>query len=275
MAVLDARALGEVDAERGAVQRGLDVVGGQRVAGEQDVDVAGVDQPHHGRGGAGVDDGGAADPEDPLPGRLDLAHPLGDLAHQQRLRLLAGHRRVHEPEGLLLAARRGAGAAPPGRRWRRRPPAPGPHVADRHGAHAGRRPVDDQPAVHLRAAHPQPLAVQPHQGLEVGGGVEVVGEDAVRSARAGESPSPGSTWLTPWVCSRISIRCSSVGVLGADRDQGARLVLVLAAEVEAVDPVVAAVLEDVVEHPGEDAGVHEVAGELDGGWSAQRSPDAR
>src|SRR6185312_5221988 len=37
--VRHAGALRQVDAERGAEQRGLDVVGGQRVAGEQAVDV--------------------------------------------------------------------------------------------------------------------------------------------------------------------------------------------------------------------------------------------
>jgi hypothetical protein len=49
VAVRHTGALGEVDAEGRAEQRGLDVVGGQCVAGEQDVDVAGPHQPHHGR----------------------------------------------------------------------------------------------------------------------------------------------------------------------------------------------------------------------------------
>src|SRR6266545_6198959 len=51
VAVLDADALQQVHAERGAVQGALDVVGGERVAGEQHVHVAGLDQPHHRRAG--------------------------------------------------------------------------------------------------------------------------------------------------------------------------------------------------------------------------------
>jgi hypothetical protein len=53
-------------------------------------------------------------------------------------------------------------------------------------------------------------------------------------------------------------------VVGTDLDEGPRLVPVLAAQVQALDPVVASVLEDVVEHPGEDPGVHQMSGEGDG-----------
>ncbi len=107
MAVLDALAVREVDAERRAVQRRLDVVRRQRVAGEQHVDVARLDQRDHGRGRAGVHDGGTAHPQDATAVGLDLAHPLGHLAHQQRLGLLAGDRRRHELEGIgFVLARR-------------------------------------------------------------------------------------------------------------------------------------------------------------------------
>ena len=55
-----------------------------------------------------------------------------------------------------------------------------------------------------------------------------------------------------------------LGLVGADLDQCPRLVLVLAAQVQRLDAVVAAVLEDVVEDAGEDPGVHQMAGEGDG-----------
>ena len=61
------------------------------------------------------------------------------------------------------------------------------------------------------------------------------------------------------------------GLVGPDLHQRPRLVLVLAAQVEALDAVVTAVLEDVVEDPGEDAGVHEVAGQGDGGARGSRA----
>jgi beta-galactosidase/beta-glucuronidase len=90
--VLDALAVTEVDPERRAVEGRLDVVRRQRVAREQQVDVAGFDQRDHRRGGAGVHERRTADPQDPAALVLDLTHPLGDLAHQQRLRLLGRHR---------------------------------------------------------------------------------------------------------------------------------------------------------------------------------------
>ena len=115
----------------------------------------------------------------------------------------------------------------------------------------------------------QPLAVEPDEGVEVGRRVEVVGEDAVGRRGPGERrprvDRVGAVHLHPH-----DDALEQFGVLGADLDQRARLVLVLPAQVQALDAVVAAVLEDVVEDPGEDAGVHQVPGQGDGlgvrGW---------
>ena len=108
VAVLDAAALRQVDAERGAEQRRLDVVGGQRVAGEQHVDEAGVDQRDHRRRGAGVHDAGAADPEHLLAGGLRRrACRSATWRTSTRLRLLAGDVGLHEPnEPSALVERR-------------------------------------------------------------------------------------------------------------------------------------------------------------------------
>jgi hypothetical protein len=65
-----------------------------------------------------------------------------------------------------------------------------------------------------------------------------------------------------------------VGPVGADLDQCARLVVVLLAEVEVLDAVVAAVLEDVVEDPGQDAGVHQVTGHHDLGGLRRSAHEA-
>ena len=111
VAVLDAAAHGEVDAQRGAVERGLDVVGRQRVAGEEDVDVPGLDQRDHRGRRSRVHDAGTADPEDLLALGLGLTHALGDLAHEHGLRLLAGDLGLHEAETRSLP--RGARGWPP------------------------------------------------------------------------------------------------------------------------------------------------------------------
>ena len=52
--------------------------------------------------------------------------------------------------------------------------------------------------------------------------------------------------------------------LGEHDDAGVRLVLVRLADVELLDRVVAAVVEDVVEDPGKHAGVHQMPGDLNG-----------
>jgi hypothetical protein len=212
-----------------------------------------------------VDDGRPAHPEDLLALGLDLPHPLGDLVHQQRLRLLAGDRRAHEPELLLLAAGDG------GRHLDADPVGAahdclaGPHVAHRHVADH-RPPVallDDEAAVHLRPVHPQPVTVEPHEGLEVGGRVEVLREDAVDRGRPRRRRSRvhrvGAVDLHPHEDAVQPVR-----LVRADRHQGPRLVLVLPPQVQALDPVVAPVLEDVVQDSGEDAGVDQMAGHVDG-----------
>ena len=76
--------------------------------------------------------------------------------------------------------------------------------------------------------------------------------------------SPGSTWLTPCDLQPHQDPGELLVAVGADHDDGVRLVLVRLAEVDAVDGVVAAVVQDVVEDPREHAGVHQMAGDLDG-----------
>jgi hypothetical protein len=53
-------------------------------------------------------------------------------------------------------------------------------------------------------------------------------------------------------------------VVGRHGDHGVGRVVGLAADVEAVDAVVAAVLPDVVQDPRQDAVIHQVSGDLDG-----------
>ena len=240
-------------------------MGGQRVAGEQDVDVAGAHQPDHRRGGTGVHDSRPADPEDASSGGLDLPHPLGDLVDEQRLRLLAGDGGGHEAEVLLLAARRrrrhlhaDAVRAADDRLARL-------HVADRHVPHhlAAVLLLDDQSAVHLGAVHVQPLPVQPDEGVEVRRRVEVVREDAVGQGGAGRRGA-GVHRVRAVHLESHDDALEQFRLVGPDLHQRPRLVPVLAAQVEALDAVVTAVLEDVVEDAGEDAGVHQVSGQGDG-----------
>ena len=70
--------------------------------------------------------------------------------------------------------------------------------------------------------------------------------------------------LTPWVCSRITSRATSTASSDADGEAGVGLVERGLADLERVDGVVPAVLEDVVEHAGQDPRVDQVAADLDG-----------
>jgi len=72
VAVLDTAPLREVDAQRRAEERGLDVVGGQCVAREEDVDPAGVHEGDHRRRGARVHHARSAHPEHLLARGLRL-----------------------------------------------------------------------------------------------------------------------------------------------------------------------------------------------------------
>src|SRR5262249_11259943 len=74
--------------KRSPVQRILDVVRRQGVAGEEDVDVATLDEAAKVLAGAGVDDGWPGDEEVLLPGTTALVHPDRRLANGSPARTL-------------------------------------------------------------------------------------------------------------------------------------------------------------------------------------------
>ena len=101
--VPDGGARREVHSERGPVEAALDVVGCERIACEEDVDVALSDEPGQGRARARMDDGGAADECDATALPLQYGHLTGDPADQSLARPLGRDRAVHELEGRGLA----------------------------------------------------------------------------------------------------------------------------------------------------------------------------
>src|SRR5436190_11031816 len=68
----------QTDAERGSVERALDIVDRKRVSCEQDVDISPPDQIAKVRGGARVDDDGADDKGGASSAALHLPHHVGD-----------------------------------------------------------------------------------------------------------------------------------------------------------------------------------------------------
>ncbi len=180
VAVFGGHPVGQRDAQRRAVEVALDVVGRQRVAGEQHVHVA---RPYQGAGGldaAGVHQRRPGDPQHLLAGGLGLAHPLRHLVDEKRLGLLRRHRRRHEPEAHV-------GGVHAGLLRRRHADAPDAqhHLHARAGVVHGQGPgpsgvrVIDDPAVHLRGVDVDPAAVHPDAGGQVRRRVEALRQDTV------------------------------------------------------------------------------------------------
>ena len=226
MAVLDAAALREVDAERRAEQRRLDVVRGQRVAGEQHVDEAGLDQRDHRRRRAGVHDRRAADPEDLVALGLDLAHAAAAIW------------RTSSACGFSLDTVEDMNSKPARRRCARR--------QRQHDLHAARAADDlvaglarrltgivcTRAAARRRARSPSPAARPAPSGRRAArrsrGWWSSRSRPGTRRPRGAgcRSASTGVDRVDPVGLQPMRIRCSVVGVVGADRDPRVRLVVV-------------------------------------------------
>jgi len=92
------------DAEAGSVESMLDVVGGQGVAGEQHIEIAGADQLDDVLDAARMHHGRTEHREDLVAGLAAAAHGSGDLAHGHALGLFAGDRAGHEFKKILPRA---------------------------------------------------------------------------------------------------------------------------------------------------------------------------
>src|SRR5258706_448570 len=114
VAVLRRLASFQVDTQRGAKQRRLDIVGDDRIAAEDHLHVATADQRGDMLARGGMDDGRAEHEEDAAAVAARLAHGLGNGANSERLGALRRDGALHEGESLAPAG------APP--RLRAHPP---------------------------------------------------------------------------------------------------------------------------------------------------------
>ena len=143
---------------------------------------------------------------------------LGHLGHQQALGLLRRHLRGHE----LERARRPAGRSRGCTRTPSLPTttrSPGRTRCIGHGA-APRSSAHDQRAVHLRVLDVEPVAVDPHLGGQVGGGVEAGRQHAVAIGTAPARRRPASTRLAPCTCSSLEQAASASSSSARDLDAG-------------------------------------------------------
>ena len=103
---VDGGARFEIDAERRAEQRGLDVVDGERVPGEEHVDESRADERGEVRRAARVDDDGPRHERDALPPRFDRFHHARDAFDARLDAPLGGDLVGHEREvGSLAVAK--------------------------------------------------------------------------------------------------------------------------------------------------------------------------
>ncbi len=257
--VLGRDALRQIDPKRRSEHVRLDVVGRDAVAREQRIDVPSADEGADIGRGPRMHYGRARNPQDAPPRFFDRAHLVGDLLHQQRLRLLAGDVGRHERERLARALR-------PLRRSDLDP------ETTHHDLHAGLdvchrdRPgaavADDDPAVHLRPLDLDPPAVDADLRLEVRRGVEAGRERSVHIGRGergvGDAVGVRSVLTEPFdQGGQLFVGC------GRDLYPCHRGVLVAGADLQ-VDHLEAGVARvDLVEHLGQRSAVHDVTFEGD------------
>ena len=171
----------DVDAEGRAEHRCFDVVSSERVTGQKDVDVAGVDELDDVLDRASVDDGRAANEDDRQAACSCFLHGPRDLGDQGALGFFGRDGGGHELEDTTSTDR----------------------TLERLDAHAivtdddlvasanlteayrSRLTfiADDHTAVHAGAFDGYPTTAETHRGWEVGGDVETLWEDAVPIGR--------------------------------------------------------------------------------------------
>ena len=211
VALLGRQAAVERDAQAGAVERLLDVVRGQGVAGEEHVEVAEADQLRRcarrcrcGRRPGRARRGSSRPP--PCVRRMAAAisrtvTPLGfsletGLAMNSN-RFCRGRRLGREDAQPLPADDDPVALA---------------HVGHRHAAGRLAFGIEEDAAVHLLVLDLDPFAVEPDLGAVVGGAVEALGKGAVHvgELRAGSPAASTGTAPWSWMASRMSSSCSAV-----------------------------------------------------------------
>src|SRR5207302_10657964 len=246
----------EVDAERGPIERRFDVMSRERVAGEEHLHEAELDQPRQVAAASRVDDGRTAHDQDPAAVFADLLHLARDLRDEALFGLLDRDPARHEAEELHLA----------GSLERHHPHA---LVAD-HDAHARLRLAEgDAPGparllvhgdgtVHLLPLDGHPAAIEQDQGGQVGGRVEALREDAGLGYRL----EGGRGLLRDRRTQLPGTLDDAVEALGAGRghlDPAVRGVVLVLPDAELLDCEVAALVHDHVHDLGQDQGVDDVS----------------
>src|SRR5579884_2724071 len=160
----------QVNAQGGAEERGLDIVGDDGVATEDNLSVVSAYQLCHVTTGSGVNDGWAKHKEYLAVIGPCLLHALRHLMNCQHFNLLRGDITLHEGEGFAITfalERAHANAVVTNRYF----------ITAMHFVHwfavgATVSGIDDNDHVHLDSFDIDPLPVQAHLRGEIGGGVE-------------------------------------------------------------------------------------------------------
>jgi hypothetical protein len=250
----------ELDAEAGAEETLLDVVGGQRVAGEKFVDVAAADELTQGRAAAGVDDCGSADDECLAAPSAVGYEVASDLADKGALRFLSGDAARHEGEVATYGGAFGRNDT---------------HAAvahhDRHAVYdfghwdaPGRRTcrIDHYSAIHFLVGDFDPMAVQPDFGSLVGRAVKTFGKRAVHVG-VGEAAVLFRGWDSSMIGDLGEDMSHPLSVGGANFNDCIARVMSGLADRDVRDAELAAVGGDRVEHLGQNEAVDDMAGDFD------------
>ena len=208
---------------------------------------------------SGVHHRGPRHHDDPLSRRPHALHLARGAADRDPLVDLGGDVVGHEAEDRVVAAALGRTDADAGTAQGHRLALLHLPLLDARGCPA----AQDDGAVHLLIDRGDPGAGHAHQGVEVGSGVELVGQDAVR-LRGRESRVPHFGGGGAEVGQPLHDAVEDVGIRGLDRHPGRGGLGVGAPHPELQDLEGAALLHHAVEHLLEDVRVDQMPFEKDG-----------
>ena len=250
----------EMHAQAGAEQRLLDVVRGQRVAGEQHVDVAVADELAKVRHAAGMHDGRSADEQSLAAACASAEQLVGDLPDGHALGLFGRDGAVHELERLPLGRRtllgKHAHTAVPNDQRRTQL-----HVAHGHAACRGAARLDGDTAVHFLIGDVDPMATDSQLGPLVGGAVKPLGKSAVHVGWHQLAILLGG-WRSPVVADLRKDFAQQLRVGRADFYQGETRIETCLADRDLLDLESSAGRRNQIENLGQDQAVDDVPADL-------------
>src|SRR5579875_21097 len=243
------------DAQTGAKERLLNVVRGQSIAGEQNVQVAVTDEPADMFDTAGVNNGGTKDSQNLLASLFGAFHGGSDLAHRYAFRFLAGNRTGHELKQVRAGHR--LGREDTQSLSAHDDAVTDPHFRHRNAAGGGPFRIDEDAAVHLLIFHIDPFTFEAYLRAEASGAVKSFGESAVHISGNGLTIADGDR-CSSMIVDSIEDFTQLVAAIGADLNAGVAGIGLPLTDANVLDDIGAAVCKDFIQYFGQNQRIDDV-----------------